>query len=202
MYCMSVSLYVFCLLNSGFDKFHIRIMWVVVSECEVKICWIKVGIVLQKLGSSTAVYLSEVKIKKRNVMWTPQNDCCCKQSIELTDGPPFWKRRGAGWGLEEIFRRFRVREPWGKHFFLTNFLSSYRNCRDKKKLLRFSGQFTFSVDRASIGITYKYVVVKEEKCYYEYLTEFEPRVRNGIVDRFLLIPDKYLKPGGKNIPIF
>ena len=46
------------------------------------------------------------------------------------------------------------------------------------------------------------MVVKEEKPYYEYLTEFEPKVRNGIVDRFLRIPDKYLKPGGKNFPIF
>ena len=53
-----------------------------------------------------------------------------------------------------------------------------------------------------MGIIYKYVVVKEEKPYYEYLAEFKPRVPNGIVNRFLRIPEEYLKRGGKNIPIF
>lgn len=35
--------------------------------------------------------------------------------------------------------------------------------------------------------------------YWEYLTEFTPRYHDGIVDRFLNIPENYLKPGGKTV---
>ena len=75
----------------------------------------------------------------------------------------------------------------------------YRTVRgkDKNKLLRFSGQFTVSMDRARGGTDYKYVVLKKGIIHWEYLTEFRPRHYGGIVNRFLFIPDKYLKPGGK-----
>jgi len=66
--------------------------------------------------------------------------------------------------------------------------------KDKNKLLRFSGQFTVSMDRAERGTDYKYVVLKKGIIHWEYLTEFRPRY-GGIVNRFLFIPDKYLKPG-------
>ena len=63
--------------------------------------------------------------------------------------------------------------------------------------MRFTGQFTLSLDRAQRGTGYKYVVVKKGVVHYEYLPEFRPRYGGGIVNRFLHIPDKCLKPGGK-----
>ncbi|XP_022806308.1 E3 ubiquitin-protein ligase rnf213-alpha-like [Stylophora pistillata] len=67
--------------------------------------------------------------------------------------------------------------------------------RDKKKLKRFKGQFALSINLAKKGTFYKYAVVKKGDVHYEYLTEFEPRYRGAIVNRFLRIPEKYLKPG-------
>ena len=81
--------------------------------------------------------------------------------------------------------------------FLFNFLSFQRNCTDQKKLMRFSGQFTLSVDCARQGTSYKYVVVKKGNVHWEGLLEFPSRFPGGIVNRFLSIPKKYLKPGGK-----
>ena len=40
-------------------------------------------------------------------------------------------------------------------------------------------------------------MIKKGCIHYEYLAEFQPRYTGGIVNRFLRIPDKYLKPGGK-----
>lgn len=62
--------------------------------------------------------------------------------------------------------------------------------------MRFKGHFTLSISLAGKGTFYKYAVIKKGDVHYEYLTEFQPRYR-GIVDRFLLIPPKYVKPGGK-----
>ena len=39
-------------------------------------------------------------------------------------------------------------------------------------------------------------MIKKGDIHYEYLAEFQSRYE-GIVDRFLRIPEKYLKPGGK-----
>ena len=63
--------------------------------------------------------------------------------------------------------------------------------------MSFSGQFTLSIDRAKRGTYYKYVVIKKGDDHWEYLTEFPPRNKGEIIDRFLSIPDKYLKPGGE-----
>ena len=63
--------------------------------------------------------------------------------------------------------------------------------------MRFSGQFTLSVDCARQGTSYKYVVVKKGNVHWEVLLEFPSRYLGGIVNRFLSIPKKYLKPGGK-----
>ena len=81
--------------------------------------------------------------------------------------------------------------------FLLNYFSLERNRIDKKKLMRFSGQFTLTVDCARQGTTYKYVVVKKGAVHWELLPEFPPRYYGAIVDRFLSIPKKYLKAGGK-----
>lgn len=83
-----------------------------------------------------------------------------------------------------------------KHFLL-NYLSLQRNDTDKKKLMRFSGQVTLTVDCARKGTSYKYVVVKKGATHWECLLEFPPKYVGGIVDRFLSIPEEYLKPGGK-----
>ena len=40
-------------------------------------------------------------------------------------------------------------------------------------------------------------MIKKGDIHYEYLVEFQPRYHVGIVDRFLRIPENYLKPGGK-----
>ena len=69
--------------------------------------------------------------------------------------------------------------------------------KDKKKLMCYSGQFTLSMDRAQRGTDYKYVIVKKGVVHWEYLAEFRPRYHGGIVNRFLFIPEKYLKPGGE-----
>ena len=63
--------------------------------------------------------------------------------------------------------------------------------------MRFSGQFTLSVDCARQGTSYKYVVVKKGNVHWEDLPEFPPGYHGGIVNRFLSIPEKYLTPGGK-----
>ena len=63
--------------------------------------------------------------------------------------------------------------------------------------MRFKGQFTLSITFAQKGTFYKYAVIKKGNVHYEYLTEFLPKYPGGIVDRFLRIPKKYLKPGGK-----
>ena len=63
--------------------------------------------------------------------------------------------------------------------------------------MRFKGQFTLSIRFARKGTFYKYAVIKKGDIHYEYLAEFLPRYRGGIVDRFLRISEKYLKPGGK-----
>ena len=64
--------------------------------------------------------------------------------------------------------------------------------------MHFSGQLTLSMDRAR-GTEYKYVILRKDTVYWEYLAEFPPTYRGGIVNRFLSVPDKYLKPGGKRI---
>ena len=69
--------------------------------------------------------------------------------------------------------------------------------KDKKRLMCFEGRFTLSISLAKEGTFYKYAVIKKGDVHYEYLTEFQPRYRGGIVDRFLRIPEKYVKPGGK-----
>lgn len=63
--------------------------------------------------------------------------------------------------------------------------------------MRFSGQFTLSLDCARKGTSYKYVVVKKGDVHWEHLPEFSPRHYGAIVNRFLSIPEKYLLPGGK-----
>ena len=63
--------------------------------------------------------------------------------------------------------------------------------------MHFSGQFTLRIDRARRGTDYKYVILKKGTVYWEYLAEFPPKYRKGIVNRFLFVPDKCLKPGGK-----
>lgn len=65
--------------------------------------------------------------------------------------------------------------------------------------MHFSGQFTLSMDRARRGTDYKYVILKKGTIHWEYLAEFPPKYRGGIVNRFLSVPDKCLKPGGKRI---
>lgn len=80
--------------------------------------------------------------------------------------------------------------------FLLNYLSLQRNGTEKK-LKRFSGQFTLTVDCARKGTSYKYVLVKKGAVYWELLPEFPSRYNGGVVKRFLSIPEKYLKPGGK-----
>ena len=67
--------------------------------------------------------------------------------------------------------------------------------------MRFKGQFTLSIRFAQKGTFYKYAVIKKGDIHYEYLAEFLPRYRGGIVNRFLRIPEKYLKPGGKIIKL-
>lgn len=61
----------------------------------------------------------------------------------------------------------------------------------------FRGQLTISLERARKGTFYKYVVVKKGKVHWEQLPEFPPKYYGGIVNRFLKIPDKYMKQGGK-----
>ena len=63
--------------------------------------------------------------------------------------------------------------------------------------MRFKGQFTLNIDLAREGTFYKYAVIKKGDVHYEYLTEFQPKISGAIVDRFLCIPQEYLKPGGK-----
>ena len=63
--------------------------------------------------------------------------------------------------------------------------------------MRFSGQFTLSLDCARQGTSYKYVVVKKGAVHWEYLLEFPSRHYGAIVNRFLSIPEKHLQPGGK-----
>ncbi|KAJ7339374.1 hypothetical protein OS493_005768 [Desmophyllum pertusum] len=68
--------------------------------------------------------------------------------------------------------------------------------KDKRtELMSFSGQFTLSIDRAKQGTCYKYVVIEKGDVHCEYLAEFPPRNKGEIINRFLSIPDKYLKPG-------
>ena len=69
--------------------------------------------------------------------------------------------------------------------------------KDKKRLMCFEGHFTLSIRLANKGTFYKYAVIKKGDVHYEYLTEFQPRCHGGIVNRFLHIPKKYVKPGGK-----
>ena len=83
-----------------------------------------------------------------------------------------------------------------EHLF-RNFFSLQRNGIDTKKLMRFSGQFTLTVDCARQGTSYKYVLVKKGAVHWELLPEFPPRHDKAIVNRFLSIPPEYLKPGGK-----
>lgn len=63
--------------------------------------------------------------------------------------------------------------------------------------MSFRGQLTVSLDRARKGTFYKYVVVKKGKVHWEQLPEFPPANYNGIVNRVLKIPEKYLEPGGE-----
>ena len=63
--------------------------------------------------------------------------------------------------------------------------------------MRFKGQFTLSIRFARKGTFYKYAVIEKGDIHYEYLAEFPSRYRGEIVDRFLCIPENYLKPGGK-----
>ena len=63
--------------------------------------------------------------------------------------------------------------------------------------MRFKGQFTLSISLAQRGTSYKYTVIKKGATHYEYLAEFRPRYRGGIINRFLRIPERYLQPGGK-----
>ncbi|XP_020630843.1 E3 ubiquitin-protein ligase rnf213-alpha-like isoform X2 [Orbicella faveolata] len=68
--------------------------------------------------------------------------------------------------------------------------------QSEDELTFFRGQFTISLDRARQGTLYKYVVVKEGNVHWEQLPEFPPECdSDSIVNRFLKIPDKYVKPG-------
>ncbi|XP_022796393.1 E3 ubiquitin-protein ligase rnf213-alpha-like isoform X3 [Stylophora pistillata] len=67
--------------------------------------------------------------------------------------------------------------------------------KDKKKPTRFQGQFTLTIDRARKGTKYKYVIIKKKDVLWEELIEFQPSNGGVIVDRFLYVPDKYLKRG-------
>ena len=69
--------------------------------------------------------------------------------------------------------------------------------KDNTKLLRFFGRCTLSISRAQKGTNYKYVIIKEGEVLWEQLVEFQSRCSGAIVDRFLSIPGKYLKRGGK-----
>ena len=94
---------------------------------------------------------------------------------------------------------FRLQWPFISlvQHFLLNYLSIPRNRKENKTLKRFSGQFTLTVDCARKGTSYKYVVVKKGAVYWESLPEFTSRNCEAIVNRFLSIPNQYLKPGGK-----
>ena len=63
-------------------------------------------------------------------------------------------------------------------------------------MLLYEGTLTLTIDRARSGVSYKYVLVHKGKAEYEALPEF-PSLSCGDVNRFLRIPDKYLKANGK-----
>ena len=70
------------------------------------------------------------------------------------------------------------------------------------KLKLFQGQITLTIHRALKGTKYKYVIIKKKVVLWEELIEFKSRYDGTIVDRFLSIPDKYLKHGGKLLLYF
>lgn len=63
--------------------------------------------------------------------------------------------------------------------------------------MHFSGQCTLTLDRAKRGTSYKYVIIKKGEVHWEELVEFQSRYNGVITDRFLYIPEKHLKSGGK-----
>ena len=63
-------------------------------------------------------------------------------------------------------------------------------------MLLYEGRLILTVSRARRGVSYKYVLVHKGRAEYEALPEF-PSLYYGDVNRFLRIPDKYLKANGK-----
>lgn len=64
--------------------------------------------------------------------------------------------------------------------------------------MHFSGQCTLTLDRARRGTSYKYVILKKGEVHWEELVEFQSWSYYGVItNRFLYIPDKHLKSGGK-----
>ena len=61
----------------------------------------------------------------------------------------------------------------------------------------YRGQVTLSVDRARRFTTYKYLVVKKGTLFWEDLPQLASFYFNGVVNRVLKIPEKYVSPGGK-----
>ena len=93
--------------------------------------------------------------------------------------------------------RFNKIMPCG-YLNLLFFQCRIEKSQDKAdKLMLFHGQFTISLERARKGTSYKYVVVKKGKIYWEQLPDFPPRNYYGIVNRVLKIPEKHLEPGGE-----
>ena len=88
------------------------------------------------------------------------------------------------------------------YFFLVVYIRSVKGKDKRTELMSFSGQFTLSIDRAKQGTCYKYVVIEKGDVHCEYLAEFPPRNKGEIINRFLSIPDKYLKPGGELLLCF
>ena len=68
--------------------------------------------------------------------------------------------------------------------------------------MHFSGQCTLTLDRATRGTCYKYVVLKKGDVHWEELVEFPSHYYGMITDRFLKIPKKHLKPGGEPFVLF
>ena len=67
--------------------------------------------------------------------------------------------------------------------------------KDEDKPVLCRGKVTISLSRALQGISYKYLVVKKEKKYWEDLSEFSPY--NVYANRGLKIPRDSIKAGGK-----
>ena len=98
----------------------------------------------------------------------------------------------------ESAKPFNFPQFWFPLYLVSLFLCRIDDSQDKEKLRLFRGQLTIRLEQARKGISYKYVIVEEGNVHWEKLPEFPPKcVNDSIVNRFLKIPDKYIKAGGK-----